>query len=66
MLDDGAIDGSTQVRMLVCDDACFVTNAVIYVLELHCLWSEVELARISIPAGLPRLETDFQSGKVLE
>lgn len=65
MLNDGAIDGPTQVRMLVGDNTRFVTNTKVYIL-VRCLNKIVEVRLISIPVNLLRLEIGFLNEKVLE
>lgn len=65
MLDDRAVNGSTQVRMLIGDNTSFVTNTIIYIL-MRCVNEIGDIHLNSIPANLLLPEIGFLSEKVLE
>jgi hypothetical protein len=35
MLDDGTFDCTTEIGMLIGDDACFISNSIVHVLMYH-------------------------------
>ena len=58
MLDDGTFDCTTEISMLIGDDACFISNAIVHVLSQIISMERIPLKRdrtllvILLPQGI--------------